>query len=320
MAPGLLGFGREASCTSVFGIAAVLTAWFFSASLAPVSLAIYAPSPSDQRPEFCTVFNHMVKSGGTSIKTQLEQSSQVEGDAFPGMCTYGGKFTTPELCLDALHNSSVIAGYGEVLRDPLEKAGRSCDFFTMIRHPVPRLVSAFYFCPDDDRLDRPDKWCGHIESETPITERLLDFARGSVFSRVTFAEMMFGLRCPPGFALCDPNVEPIEFVRDMRSEAGRQALFKMQENFRSYKAIGIFEHWELSMQLFDATVTSSVRHWNNSMALNPGPTPPERQELLRWAYTNPEIHATLATDILLYQFCVSVFKQQTRDALGTEWE
>lgn len=45
---------------------------------------IYAPSPPDQRPEFCTVFNHMVKSGGTTIKTQLEQSSEAEGDAFPG--------------------------------------------------------------------------------------------------------------------------------------------------------------------------------------------------------------------------------------------
>lgn len=44
-----------------------------------------------------------------------------------------------------------------MLRDPLEKAGRSCEFFTMMRHPVSRLVSAFYFCPDDDRLDRPAK-------------------------------------------------------------------------------------------------------------------------------------------------------------------
>lgn len=44
-----------------------------------------------------------------------------------------------------------------VLRDPLEKEGRSCEFFTMMRHPVSRLVSAFYFCPDDDRLDRPAK-------------------------------------------------------------------------------------------------------------------------------------------------------------------
>lgn len=45
---------------------------------------IYAGSPPDQPPEFCTVFNHMVKSGGTTIKTQLEDRSVVEGDAFPG--------------------------------------------------------------------------------------------------------------------------------------------------------------------------------------------------------------------------------------------
>lgn len=51
---------------------------------------LYAPSPPDQGPQYCTVFNHMVKSGGTTIKTQLEQSSEVEGDAFPGACRPGG--------------------------------------------------------------------------------------------------------------------------------------------------------------------------------------------------------------------------------------
>lgn len=33
------------------------------------------------------------------------------------------------------------------------------------------------------------------------------------------------------------------------------------------------------MQLFDATVTSSVRHWDSTVALNPGPVNSERLEV-----------------------------------------
>lgn len=45
---------------------------------------MYSSSPDGQPPKFCTVFNHLVKSGGTSIKQQLFQSSEAEGDAVPG--------------------------------------------------------------------------------------------------------------------------------------------------------------------------------------------------------------------------------------------
>lgn len=31
-------------------------------------------------------------------------------------------------------------------REPLRTAGRQCDYFTMMREPVDRLVSAFFYC------------------------------------------------------------------------------------------------------------------------------------------------------------------------------
>lgn len=49
-------------------------------------------------------------------------------------------------------------------RNPLNELGRKCDFFTMMRHPVSRLVSAFYYCPEDHDqqllLTRPLKVSG----------------------------------------------------------------------------------------------------------------------------------------------------------------
>lgn len=40
----------------------------------------------------------------------------------------------------------------------------------------------------------------------------------------------------------------------------------------------------------------------------------------QWARTSPEIRAVLATDLLLYDFSVAVFRQQTAESLGTQWE
>lgn len=44
----------------------------------------------------------------------------------------------------------------------------------------------------------------------------------------------------------------------------------MQDILLSYNAVGIFEHWELSMQLFDARVKSPVEHWDADVSKNPG--------------------------------------------------
>lgn len=40
----------------------------------------------------------------------------------------------------------------------MQELGRQCDFFTMMRHPIDRLVSAFYYCPQiNDKQVRPRK-------------------------------------------------------------------------------------------------------------------------------------------------------------------
>lgn len=87
----------------------------------------------------------------------------------------------------------------------------------------------------------------------------------------------------------------------------------------SYVAVGIFEEFELSMQLFNATVNSSVRNWDAGMWLNHGEHSFGRDALLQWAYVSPEINIALAADIMLYDFAVEVFKRQTREVLGKEW-
>lgn len=73
------------------------------------------------------------------------------------------------------------------------------------------------------------------------------------------------------------------------------------------------------MNLFDATVTSSVRNWDATMSLNHGDVSPDRASVLEWAYLSPEINVAVAPDILLYDYAMLEFKRQTSEALGTVW-
>lgn len=78
-------------------------------------------------------------------------------------------------------------------RNPLDELGRDCKYFTMIRNPVSRLVSAFYYCPEDHdqqlRLNRPLK-----VGESPVgcTVSFLFFLtvwRGMLLVAVAAAEL-----------------------------------------------------------------------------------------------------------------------------------
>lgn len=80
------------------------------------------------------------------------------------------------------------------------------------------------------------------------------------------------------------------------------------------------EHWDLSMQLFDAKVQSPVRDWQAMTMANAGSGSGSRDELGQWARKSPEIHKILAPDMLIYSFAVSVFKMQTMETLGTIWD
>ena len=86
-----------------------------------------------------------------------------------------------------------------------------------------------------------------------------------------------------------------------------------------YNAVGIFEEWDLSMQLFNATVKSSVRDWDAAMLLNGGIMPEGRMDLLNWTYLSPEINVALAADMMLYDYALSLLRHQTSTILGKQW-
>lgn len=94
-------------------------------------------------------------------------------DTQTGLCVTGPGYE--QSCLEAFNGPNpVIAGYVELLRDTVEDSPRNCDFFTILRHPIDRLVSAFFYCPEGDVQARPKKWCVLMASVS---------ARGSIHQR-----------------------------------------------------------------------------------------------------------------------------------------
>lgn len=293
------------------------------AALVPACAGIFAPFNPNEPPAYCTAYHHLVKSGGTSLKDQLQRESVRHGLPKPGVCTSDGR-TTGQMCKDALANSTVIMGYAEELRNSFVEKGRDCEFFTMMRNPIDRAISAFFYCPQDHdvQANRPSKWCGSSEGEpVPITERLVEFT-AHMFSNTAYQSLYRSVACEPRFELCQPEHAMTRDTRprSLDTEESWNILRKVEEILLSYNALGIFEYWDLSMQLFDAKVRSPVEKWDASITHNPGVRNEAREELLVWAGGSPEMHSLLAADLHIYNFSVAVFKSQTAAALGTAWD
>ncbi|CAM9280646.1 unnamed protein product [Ectocarpus sp. 12 AP-2014] len=128
--------------------------------------------------------------------------------------------------------------------------------------------------------------------------------------------MTYGLYCPPEAICGEMRLDAPQMVDE---PGGLDLLQQVEDILARYAAVGIMEHWELSMELFNARVRSPVREWNRFKQKNPGAQSGFRDQVLQWAHGNPAIHRVLGADMLLYSFALSIFKQQTAEALGTNW-
>lgn len=119
------------------------------------------------------------------------------------------------------------------------------------------------------------------------------------------------------------NDPPLTCVRTLplpNACAGNLAFGSVKGIMVTYTAVGILEEWDTTMELFNAKVKSSVRDWRTEQVSNPGKGSDVRDHLLSWAMQSPEIHRAMATDMLLYDYALAVFKQQTSEVLGKVWE
>lgn len=113
------------------------------------SIVVTAPAESGG----CWIFMHLQKCGGSTVKKMLKDSWGDRYFVYDSMrWKFGDEFSRKfGEKLASGHPWNVMAGgYPEALRRAHD-VNANCRFFTVFRHPIARLVSAYFYCQNSEK-------------------------------------------------------------------------------------------------------------------------------------------------------------------------
>ena len=152
----------------------------------------------------CWIFHHMRRSGGEPVKVILNsflEKHSIKRGLYGNSAWRQGSGFAKDFC----NKDYVISwgAYAEALRP--RKGTKSCKWFTVFRHPVARVISAYFHCRKDGVAWKEHSLCSSSAADPEFRADLLNFARhwGN-----------FGLR---QFALAFVLPEEVGASRGMRS-------------------------------------------------------------------------------------------------------
>ncbi|CAM9296736.1 unnamed protein product [Ectocarpus sp. 13 AM-2016] len=322
-----------------------------SASRSAVSVSATAPPPAS--PEQCWVFMHLQKCGGSTVKDMLEDRWGSRFFIYDSMRwkfgdEFSGKFGA-KLALGDKWNV-MTGGYTEALRRS-EPVGDGCQFFTLFRHPIARMVSAYFYC----RSVSGDVACASEVVRAKDVD-LLTFAKHwGNFALRQFAlgfvpsdDVQEYIRTPEAQALHDFGLQEVAGwyqlklylerpqEEDEAVSGQREAMTAHQDAAATpdaplydllqpamdlirdgYVAVGILEQWNTTLQLFDHALDMPVMNWEEQFAeggKHHVDTVNKQLEIetLQQAWTDSELKKYMQLDLLLYEHAVDVFHQQAR--------
>lgn len=293
---------------------------------------------SDTTAGECWTFTHQVKAGGSTVKAMLRNMWGPQYFTYGDREWHRGDAYAQSIAEDLVYgrNHSVVAGgYVESLRRSSD-VGSKCKWFTVFRHPISRLVSAYYFC----------KVTGTCASELVNANQvdITAFAkhwgnralRQFVLSFVSIDDVIDYSRTdavlnhlPP--TVKRPNSIPGGFFVQMYLEDRTHApnsddshpdavlyamLQPVQDMLRDqYSAIGILEEYDTTLSIFNAALDMPGVDWHEAFKsvghVNVNDEyKDERVATLAEAWTNSEVKHYLQLDILLYEHALAIFQQQ----------
>lgn len=287
----------------------------------------------------CWVFNHMVKSGGSTIKRLLHKFSklnQVRRQEFANkMWLQGSKGRENGEEIIQENSGLVFGGYAEGLR--ATGGSDDCKWFTIFRHPVSRLVSAYFYCKF---VNRKDPLCAQhtIDLDTIDLESFAEHwgnygLRQFVLGFVPTDEILtsFAAReCDgcPGWYIVKQHLETSPHwtlnntsgaspsASPMHSHSLNGYLGPAREIISSgYAAVGILEDIETTMRLFDSALGMPNFNWtvesSRQGAVNvDNQRKDEEDAVLLQASTNPAVQEFIWLDLVLYEHARSVHAKQ----------
>lgn len=299
---------------------------------APLSGEERPPPPASDK---CWIYTHLQKCGGSTVKKILFDYWGKKSTTYDsGQWKLGDKSTEGIAKNLASKTGLNVAagGYTEALRRTDAFANDKCRWFTVFRHPVSRMVSAYYYC----RQDPTDQLCASavVPARTNDLEAFAKHwgnyaVRQFALNLVTFGEVVDDLstRLPPA-VLKLPGWYMLKrhfHERGGSTELGRTSnasMFAMlqpvQDLLRDrYVAVGLLEEFNTTLSLFNVALDMPGMDWHREFA-NVGKEnvdvhhASEKREDLKEALTNSEIKKHMWLDLLLYDHAVQVFHAQAQ--------
>lgn len=281
----------------------------------------------------CWVYMHLNKSGGSTIKHILSRWSEKYTTYSSEPWKKGADFAAEQAKQLLGEELDFIAGgYAEGLRPFVNNR---CKWFTIFRHPVPRLVSAYVYCHD-----HIDQLC-HTSEVNSSRVDLVTFAkhwgnfgvRQLALSLVNVTEVMDDAVATesqasmPGWYILKEYLERGGSALEV-ADGGvgerlpDRALYDMLTPARellrlNYTAVGILEKFDETLDLFDRALGIPGLHWHKLYAKQ-GQSNRDRhfatlkKKALAEAWVSAEVKQYIGLDLLLYEHAVDIFNEQKR--------
>ncbi|CAM9713079.1 unnamed protein product [Laminaria digitata] len=294
----------------------------------------------------CWIFMHLQKCGGSTVKGILEERFPPRYAIYDSVQWKqgGGYLQSYGQNLVGGGSWNVIAGgYPEALRR-VSAVDEKCQWFTLFRHPISRMVSAYYYCQE---LPLDTACASEILNARDVD--LVTFAKHwGNFAMRQFALSLVPVddvleysrtdaardRLPPGFEgiekvagwyllkmYLDDQAGTSEYV-EIPDVAMYEMLQPVQDLLRDRYTVGILEEFDTTLSLFDVALSMPGVDWHRQY-VGEGDINVDHQfaeqkaAALDEAWTNSEIKKYMQLDLVLYEHAVDVFHEQAR-AYGLE--
>ena len=289
----------------------------------------------------CWIFMHLQKSGGSTVKQILEDVYSHKYTIYDSyQWKQGGAYLQSiAKTLAGGQSWNVIAGgYPEALRHS-GGVDEKCQWFTVFRHPVTRMVSAYYYCKE-------------VPSDTACASEIVNARDVDLITFAkhwgNFAVRQFALSLVPvddvlEYAQTDaardalpPDFEEFGNIAgwyllkmylddqartsecaDIPDAAMYEMLQPVQDLLRDRYTVGILEEFDTTLSLFDVALSMPGVDWHKQY-LDEGNLnvdnrfKEEKSASLAEAWTNSDIKKYMQLDLVLYEHAVDVFHEQAQ--------
>ena len=286
----------------------------------------------------CWVFMHLPKTGGSTVKKIISENFKERSVLYDTFQYKKGKPYLEYFANNLLNSNNwdiAVGSYTDVVQS-VNAVDKKCKAFTVFRHPISRMVSAYYYCKtsirdnlcasmfldaqSNDLLTFAKHWGNYALRQFAFTlvpiENVMEYSQTESAKKIV-SPVKMGM--VPGWYLFRMYLNHVNDYNNM--DIPDAPLYHMlqpvQDLLRERYTIGILEEFNTTLHLFDTTLDMPMK-WTEQYAIYGSKNKEkvhkdEEMASLEEAWTNSEIKKYMYLDLVLYEHAVDVFNQQVKE-------